>query len=398
MFPFSNSSPVYPYTMRIPKKAATGVVLTLEKLRELAEERFLVGRVPESLTFTDASIWGWCWWMDTPEPLDLGRWIVFGIRQWKKRPPASLISAMLDEKVAAAKADGIRTTKEWRTKAREEIERVVTSRTMPAVEEDPIAIDTQTGTIYLFSLSKSVRDSHLAKLRRILDPVYGNQIEFVPWSLFWLFNETRPSANLPEEYHYEFMEWVAKKAMNERFLTATLDNGDVMRLGLALDDSVRLEHSTGGDMAVTGEGAVLDSLGDLYEEEPTKRVSRLRLFITDKDGSDLRVLIDSSGGIRKCSVLEGGRYSKRVSNLDAACFERCEAYDRAALIIRVLMQAFDHGPLQEMLDTAPQRMLWPGAASGQFVWTNTDPNPDDIDTDTDTDTDTDENPNQLKLV
>lgn len=375
MFPFAKGSPVYPYTMRIPKGTATGGRLTADLLRELTEEKFIETRVPSSLNFAETEIWGWCWWMDTPDPLEICDWLIFGMRQWRKRPPAGLVKAIHEKRVEEAKRNGERLGKDGREALREEIERQITISTPPSIEEDAVALDLATGTVFLLNARESVRKAHIARLRSILQPVYGEMIEFVPWNLEALLAMTRPNANLPAEVDVEFMGWLAEKAIEERWLTAKMGDDEVV-IGLSLDDTVRMDHSTGGDMSVKGDGAVRDMIvGMMEDEEESRRVTRLRIFVQDKDGSDLRLLLDGDGGIRKCVLMEGSRYRKSVENLEAAAFERCESWKRAALIVRALIQAFDHGPLQEWMDNAPQRMLWPGSSTGEFEWSDCDPKP-----------------------
>jgi len=375
MFPFSASAAVFPYSIT----AGNGKLPALElaRLHDLTADRFLSSRVPESLDSSSAQEWGWCWWLDSGNPVSINRWVLFGIRQWTKKPPANLQRAMLEERVKEAKEDGTRVNKDWKQAQAEDIERLLTIKTPPNIEETPVVLDTVNGTLWLYEARTKTREAILGRLRRILEPVYGKALQFTPWNLHWHLRRTRPDAVLPVEIDKRWISWVAGLASTEKWMVAHDDDGTDKAWGLVLDDKLRLDRAD-GELSVSGDGNVADTVRDMLspDNDNDGDISRLKIWVANKQGSAFRLLLDSQGNILRCSFTEITKFRATVENLDEATLDRCEWFAAAADLVRLLIQAFDNGPLEEWMDCAPQRQLWPGVPPGGIEWLDADPWPD----------------------
>src|SRR4051812_21854815 len=95
-FPFGATTPVYVYNLVVPKDAVVFDV-TLARFHQALKEtvrwyeenelengQLHKSRVPPSMHFREKELWGWAF-PDDENPTSVGRWLVWCIRQWRKR-------------------------------------------------------------------------------------------------------------------------------------------------------------------------------------------------------------------------------------------------------------------------------------------------------------------------
>ncbi len=368
MFPFGKSSPLFVYDIQ----RASGALGPFEatRLRDLVHERFASARVPPTLDSSEEYTWAWAWF-DDKSPVTVGPWVAWLVRAWVKKPPKSLLEALLDQAIDRKRIDdpAFKITSEWREEQRDELAKTLRIRQPPKIEETPVAFDIVNGRVLLFTSNKRTRDAMLARLAHMLEPMLGDGIVFVPWNLTEYLTASRPAAVLPQEIGEKFASWLSTQALHYRGLDASLyETTEPTHVDLELDASM-CAATADGDITVKGERAVQAVASDVEDPEQDFRTSKVTVYLRHKGGRDYGLTVDTDGYLQGCRLAGAEAYAAKEDNLEVAVFDRCADYLKAATLLRLLYGAFDFGPLTGWMEAQPQRQLFPGSPTGYFVWT-----------------------------
>jgi ribosome modulation factor len=375
-FPFATAAAVFIYDLEpIDPKGKLGA-FNLARFRDLVTDRLLESRVPnaDTMAMDDGYRWGWAW-PDDENPVSIREWVFFAIRAFVKKPPAGLVNALYDQRLAEERDNDSpkqKLSKDVRAEIKDGIKKDLVSRTPPNVEEHPVLIDTLSHRIVLFNPSAREREGFLGRLERVLSPMIGDY-KAVPWTLEHYLRITRPQATLPAEVGSLFLTWIGQQALHQRWLACVL-GGETVRIQVALEDRMNLATNE-GTVSLDGSQIVDQYMTDI-EEENSARVTQIRLHVLARHGEKparrYNVILDSYGNIPRIKLLDAAKLRKKDDNLESATVDRADDYLAAANFVRILMHAFDVDPLTIRLAAQAQTQLWPGAPTGNLTWHEAD--------------------------
>lgn len=375
-FPFATAAAVFIYDLQpVDPKGSLGQ-FNIARFRDLVTDRLLTSRVPnaDTMSMDDGYRWGWAW-PDDENPVSIREWVFFAIRAFVKRPPAGLVNAMYDERLAQEKDNDNpkqKLSKDVRAEIKEGIKKDLVSRTPPNVEEHAVLIDTVNHRIVLFNPSAREREGFLGRLERVLTPMIGDY-KAVPWTLEHYLRITRPNATLPAEVGSLFLTWIGQKALHQSWLACVLD-GQTVRIQVELEDRMNLATNE-GTLSLDGSEIVDEYMTDI-EKDNGARVTQIRLHVLARHGEKparrYNVILDSYGNIPRIKLLDAAKLRKKDDNLESATVDRADDYLAVAGFIRILMHAFDVEPLTIRLAAQAQTQLWPGAPTGSLSWHDAD--------------------------
>lgn len=387
-FPFARSFPVFVYDVLSPANAPPDGSFNIARFRDLAHGRLLETMVPPTLDSSEEYSWGWAW-PDNLNPTSVGRWISWTLRAYVKRPPRKLVEAMVEARVQEklATSPGFKVDKEWRQLERDDVEQILRIKMPPNIEEDQIVYDTAGHRLILFTRSERNRSAITERLRRLLEPMLGEGLQFLPWDLErYLTSDvdgTRAQAVLPQEYDVRFLSWLATQALHRRWVEiAIADRGEPLIMQVTLDGNLKVMLAD-GEMSVSGDRAAESIAGDVESPDTDVRASRAKFFLRVRGGRSYTVTVNARGELVG-AVLNGcAPMSRKESNLEQATLDRADDALTAAGLLRMLYAAFDYGPLSEWMEALPQQQMFAGAATGRVIWHDEDvfesgePTPDD---------------------
>lgn len=375
-FPFATAAAVHIFDL-VPRDPEGKLgEITLARFRDLVHDRFLTTRIPdaEAMGTEETYTWGWAW-PDDKNPVSVGPWLLFHIRAFTKKAPTGLVRAMYDKRMAEEKANQNPKQKlnaEDRAAIMDGIKRELTAQMPPNVEDHAVLLDTREKRLVLFNPSPVARRGFLSRLERILEPMLGSYTTR-PWNLEHFIRLTRPKATLPPDLGSLFLTWIATQALHQRWCATVLD-GETMRIQVELEDRLDVETETGSSK-FDGEKIVQQNMEEI-EADNNARVTQLRLHILARHGGDdarrYNAILDSEGAMPRLKLLSASKVKRSEDNLETATLDRGDDYLAVAGFIRVLMHAFNTGPLAERLAASPQTQLWPGAPTGDLSWFESD--------------------------
>lgn len=370
-FPFSTSSPlfVYKYSIEGGKKPQPA---NLARLRDLMHSQTTTTKLPESLAMSESHVWRWAW-LDAENPVSAGGWIAFLCRTWVKKVPGSTVAALCEVREAAwcEEHSAAKIPKNARAEIKEDVVRDLTIKMPPAISDAAIAIDTLNHHLLLFASGAATRQAIVSRLQRTLEPMLGKGLHFMEWTLDHYLSRSRPGAALPAEIDHKWLGWLAQHGHRQEWLEVpSRHKSEPIVFRVTLEDKLRL-MSDGGEISVRGDDAV-DVAMRRVEEENHTRVAVLKLRIKVKGARSYVVVIDHQGRLMRVELVSGETYRAKSDNLESATLDRCDDYLQASKLVRLLMQAFDYGPMQDWIDEAPQTMLWPGGATAAAFWHSSD--------------------------
>lgn len=334
-------------------------------------------RVPPALTFTKEELWGWCY-LDDENPVSVGPWLAWGIRGWKKRVPSRLFGAVVEERCKAwCKEQGRErcpssVKKEIKENARTEL----LANTPPEVGDAAVLVDLQRRRLVLPHLTEAQAKGVSKRVKAILREIIHPDVVLVEWDLEEYLMETRPNAALPSEVGDRWLAFLTEQANREAWAVFrdVPEHKEPVVFQLTLDGQVKLATDESDTIRAEGDEAVKDALRWVGDEARV-RVREVNLMITEPEPStrQFALRLDNTGAIKSCKIIGGEKWE--ADDLDAAVFERAETMTEIATYVRLLMHAFDAGPLQTILLTGRQAQLWPGSVEPKVEWYDELPSP-----------------------
>ena len=334
-------------------------------------------RVPPSLAFTKEELWGWCY-LDDENPVSVGPWLAWGIRGWKKKVPSRLFTAVVEERCKTwCKEQGRErcpssVKKEIKEHAREEL----LANTPPEVGDAAVLVDIQRRRLVLPHLTEAQAKGITKRVRAILRDIIHPDVVLVEWDLEEYLMETRPNAALPSEVGDRWLAFLTEQANRDAWAVFrdVPEHDEPVVFQLSLDGQVKLATDETDIIRAEGDAAVKDALRWVGDEARV-RVREVNLMITEPEPStrQFAVRLDNTGAVKSAKIIGGEKWE--ADDLDAAVFERAETMTELAVYVRLLMHAFDAGPLETMLATARQTQLWPGSVEPKVEWYDELPSP-----------------------
>ena len=387
-FPFGTSTPLAVFSLLFPPDfepapitlaafhAAMEAYVEACRSGDFADGQLFKSRVPPDLRTTAEEVWGWSW-PDDENPTSAGRWLVWCMRQWTKKIPGRLRKALIEDRCQKY-VDSLglsRCPRDQKAAITEATELELRASMPPEVADAPIVLDVTNHRLLIIGQSEAFQHIMLTRATALLRRVYGaTKVEFVPWTLEEYFKGSRPKEVLPGEIGERWLTWLADRAVAGEW--ATYETGPVPRyLRLSLDDKARIVHGD-GTVSADGSEACAHLLGWAKGDEGGElQVSRLSLRVERKDTFGLELALDPDGNILGCSLVGAPKYSAVEDHRMTASFDRAEAFMEVAELVRLLMYAFDSGPLQQLIDGSPQLQMWRDERAPVVTWSTEEPLP-----------------------
>lgn len=378
-FPWTKSGAPHVFDVR-RVGGLTSQSFNLQRLRDTLYDNLMDTTVPTdtAMVSSEEITWGWCW-LDDLNPVSVDRWVCFGIRQWVKCPPASLVAAMLEERIRVAKEENpeVKITKEVKASMREELLRNLRIKTPPKIEESPILIDTIDKRVILFDTSEKVRDSILKRVGRILEPQWGKGIAFEEWTLARTLEISRPHG-YPADVGQKALTWMAEHALQ----------GLVMRsehhglwLTVEIDGTVKLQIDD-GTVTVKGDRATKKELDGMAPE--AGRIEQIRLWFHVGGGRDYTATIDCEGRIRSGRLVSAQKlnddYRDKDARLQSYVLDRADDFMTLVHMVHHLFGAFDALKLTEWMGEECEQPSLPfdPTPAYDYTWVDPDAVPEDM--------------------
>lgn len=386
-FPSSSDVRARVYTLDLPEGAPM-YDAPLSNLRRYFDAQIGEGcmdgilfrsRVPPSLEFQKEELWGWCY-LDDENPVSVGPWLVWGIRGWKKRPPPRLLSALVEQRCKAWCKDNARERcpSSVRREIKENARTELLVQTPPEVGDAAVLLDIQRRRLFLPHLSEAQARGIRLRIMPILRQIIHPEVILVDWDLDTYLAETRPAAALPSEVGDRWLAFLTEQASRDTWAVFrnVPEHDEPVVFQLSLDGQVKLATDETDTIRADGEEAVRDALRWVGDEARV-RVREVNLMITEPEPSNRQIALrlDNTGAVKAAKVIGGDLWADDEAELEAAVFERAETMTEVAVIVRLLMHAFDAGPLEKMLTEARQALLWPGHVAPQVEWFDELPSP-----------------------
>ncbi len=337
-------------------------------------------RVPPSLDFAKADLWGWCF-LDDENPVNVGPWLMWGCRGWTKKVPTRLLAAVVDERGKAwAKENGRETAPPGvRRELKESVTVELLAKMPPEVGEVAVLVDVQRRRLLLPGVSESQAATVTKRLMPVLRSIIHPEVRVSEWELKEYLHETRPVTALPSEIGDRWLAFLTEKANTESWAVFrdVPEHDEPVVFQLVLDGKVQIATDETDFIRAEGAEAVKDALRWVGEEARV-RVREVSLVIVEPSPStrSFEVRLDNDGTVKACKVVGGEDWGD--GDFDAACFERAETMSEVATYIRLLMHAFDAGPLEELITEARQSQLWPGSVAPKVEWYEDMPSPAEL--------------------
>lgn len=336
-------------------------------------------RLPPSLTFGKEFLWGWAY-LDEQNPVSVGPWLVFAMRSWKKRVPPRLFRSMVDERCAAwnREHNRERTPPAVKAEIKELAHQELLVATPPEVGDTPILLDLVRHRVIIPGLTDRQARSILLFLMPALRNIVHPDVRLYPWDLETYLLDSRPACSLPAEFGDRFLAFLTDQANRSTWAVVhgVPEHDEPIVFQLELDGKVKLATDDADLVSAAGGEACKDVLRWMDDDDRTTRVREVSLLITEPDPSNRQyaIRLDNEGMIRGCKMINGEPW-KQGDALESGVFERAETLTEVSMYVRLLMHAFDAGPLEAMMSTARQGQLWPGHVEPIVEWHDDRPEP-----------------------
>lgn len=343
--------------------------------------RLFRSRVPPSLGFSQENLWGWCL-LDNENPVSVGPWLVFGIRGWKKKVPPRLLTSIVEERTAAwCRENGReRPPKSVKLEIRDAAKLELLGAQLPEVGDVGICVDIVRRRLLLPGVSPVQGRGIVSRLQGLLRFVLHPELRIVEMDLEATLYRSRPSASFPSGIGERFLAFLTQQAKQEAWgvFRDVPEHDEPVVLQLSLDGDVSFRTDDEDTIRAQGDEAVKDALRWLDDDGERVRVSQSSIMLTEAEpGSrQFEIRIDDKGMIRKARCYGG--YVVSDADLETAVFERCETMTEIHQIVRLLVHAFDAGPLSEIMATARQAQLWAGHVEPRVSWHDDLPSPAEL--------------------
>lgn len=364
-FPWGTSDAPTVFTARRMGDSRTGGHLpllrgvSLDRVRDLTHENRMDSRVPpEDVLIADFDIrWGWAW-LDDKNPVSVGPYVSWMVRQWVKVPPGSLVKAMVAHRVTtelkamstpATSLDGstpaparrIKMPTERKKEIKEEVTSELRKRQPPKIEEEPFVIDIERGLVLVFTKSESVRQAIMNRLRNLLTPMWGSGLYFEPWNLEQYLRQSRPNTNPPAEPGMKMLTWLAIAAAHKKIIRSRAAN---VAFRIELDGALTVGMHD-GSAKISGDHAVEQAVEGYDDDASGGRVSALGLYVHVYGGRDYRLKVTSDGVITSCKLESATKLNDEYNDADARLqsyvLDRADDYITAAQLVQHMIAAFD---------------------------------------------------------
>lgn len=373
------------------------VRIDFDLLRDVIEDQRLHRSVPEDWSSLDDSesaeeVVGTCYPDDADNLLVVHRYYAWGLRRWERSVPASTVRAAVAQRrkdlLADADAKGVEIDKGDLSDALKEYKRTITrqllARAVPRVSEDVIVWDDEHQRLFVFSASGPVRDRLRLHAEDVLAHANsGERVPLVRWTVDGALKRQRPTAVPPANLEHRFAAWLIWHAHRGPRTLAIPVDGQTRYVHVEIDGRL-IVNDGDGKRRYEGDDVVerhlnhaispLDKPAALY---PLHSVDLTIGVPETKDDPVVRwhVRVRSDGSLGKVT-LEDSTDRDPSGDYDARALVRADAFASAHDTWCLLLQAFDHGPLTQLLEEEPQRGLWPLSTGVSGTWVHMDDLPD----------------------
>lgn len=308
--------------------------------------------------------------------MNVGPWLVWGMRAWRKRVPPRLLNALIAERCAAWCREHDRerapaaVSRDIRTAARTELLRA----TPPEVADVSVLLDVQRNRLILPGLSEAASRGIVRRLLPVLRRVVHPDVRLLAWDLESYLVESRPASVTPSEVGDRWLAFLTGRAASGAWAVfrSVEEHDEPVVFKLELDGRITLATNDNDAIHVDGKESGADVIRWVGDEQGRVRVREVNLLLTEPEPSTRRyaVRLDNTGAIRACKIVGGDTWAAGEPRevLQAATFERAETMNEVALYVRLLMHAFDAGPLEKLMTTARQVQFWPGSVAPRVEW------------------------------
>lgn len=328
-------------------------------------------RVPPDLGFAREDLWGWCY-LDNENPVSVGPWLVVGLRGWRKKVPPRLLAAVVEDHCAAWCAEHKRERVPHAVKVdlRDAAKLELLQHTPPDVGDVAVCIDIARRQLILPGITemqgRGLSSRATVLLRQILHP----EVQLQETTLESYLYESRPAATFPSGIGERFLAFLTAQAQCEAWAVfrGVPEHDEPVIFQITLNGDVSFRTDDEDTLRAQGAEAVRDALRWITDDEERVRVSQVALLLIEPEPSNrqFELRIDDEGTIRAARLVGGASYAD--SDLDTAVFERCETMTELAMYVRLLMHAFDAGPLESIMAGARQTQLWAGKVEPKVEW------------------------------